>query len=199
MSPYGDAEIYVYPAELWSYITEHRDFVESHIVVIAEDFDTGIEVALETDLSSRLMLSVMRDGKEEESKRITAKEDAMTTCRDYYARYFKPAQDTQDADEEDDDYLQMEIDQREGILCSALEDFVDLAADQSCDFTLSEDDMQMMLDDVLTIIADYGVPVYRPFFIECEDGTTEFVEYPYNTAEETADNNETTPDDRVEI
>ena len=191
---YGDAEIYLYPGELWDYIEENIEELRNVILTIAEDTTKDIEINIEIGSKAdkdEISMTVYDGGKEIDREVLLNKYDATEACRYFYKLYFTDIVDVdedqpeKDQEEEPDvtppeSWLEDRIDEREVILNDALTDFVDIVSDYEVlpDLGTVWDDM---LDDILSIISDYGIPVYRPCYMDDGNGGEVFVEYPYES------------------
>ena len=179
---YGDADIYVFPAELWEYIRENDKLLREHIVVIAEQ--GSCEIALERKKNNDLVVSVLVDDKLIESETIGTKDEAITVCRTYYARYFgnRPEDQIED-DEAEIEAIDHEILLRELELKNIVRELIDVASNYDC-CEIDDIDVASILDEVCGLLNDYGIPVYYPQWIEDENGEEVFVEYPYGDVDE---------------
>lgn len=183
MSMYGNADVYVFPAEVWSYAKENKEQLQKNIVIIAEDGE--YEVTIEREQSGDLLMSVLSDGKLVESERLFSEDDAVIACRTCYSRYFgKPTPESEPEEYDvDTDMCDHEIALRESELLNSIRDLVDVVSDYA-DCKLTEEDELDILTDVCGILSGYGIPVYYPMWVEDEDGNEVFVEYPYEDVEE---------------
>lgn len=188
---YGEAEVGVYPSELWRYINSVRSDLDTTIFILAENQKHGVEVTLTNDCGVPFV-SVTKNGELIAKESVTTRQSAMYTLRDLYDSYLN-SPDVDAADE-----IEVKMEDRDNELLDAMEEFLCVAAGENAEEQNTEfDDNSFceMLDDVLSVIASYGFMIYRPCMIPCgdaDDDMVEYVEYPYN-------DNETTPDDRVEI
>ena len=96
----------------------------------------------------------------------------------------------------DDSILQEEIDNREEELEYAFEDFAKTVG--SGYYGLKLDDADALKEEVFEVFAKY-IRVYRPGWYTDENDEDVFIEYPYEADDDSANNNETTPANRVEI
>ena len=194
-------DIYVYPHDLWKYIQNYKGLLASKIIVIAEDLQHEVEVTLELNADDLVLIRVWKEGKEIESDCILNADDAEYTSEDIYERYFMDCDEEDgeiESDDDDDDaYIAQEIADREDELYAGLETFL-IAVFGDDYYKLDNNSIEELMDSSLQTIADLGYSVYRPTIFEDENGEEIIEEYPYN-AEESDDNTETTPDNRVEI
>lgn len=196
---YGDAEIYVYPVELWKYAITHHTLISKNYVVIAEDSERGIEITVETNEKGSTLISVYISGDRVYSEPVISDADCVRTLGRIYSRFFV-IEDSQyqipgeeeDEDDEDEEAPVDEDDEDEEVpgddededdetivefreieLENAFTDFIEAVLyDDAND--IGDKDFLEMLNDVLDVISLYR-PVYAPRIV---DGVLE--EYPYN-------------------
>ena len=200
---YGESDVYIYPTEVWQYIQENRDYIRDNNVIIAENLRDGVEITLETDQVGSAVIAAYIDDKLVETERVVSYEDAANACRKYYANFLIPKHADYKQEEEIpelDPSIDDEIEMRERELGNTFMDFLDVVLFDE-DLHIMSEEYDELLDEILALISSYGHDVYRPCYLEEDDGTTTFTEYPYgeHTAEEEAEEIETTPGDRVEI
>ena len=185
----GKSDIYVYPEDIWDYITRHRSQLERSIVIVAEDDAYGVEIALELRGKTPVLV-VYIDDREFESDFLTARSQTEEYAREMYDSYLRgySAQDS-DADssdeDEEDSYLDKEIAERDEELRDAFDAFLEAVLGDAFPM-IKADDADEMMDEVLALLSALGCEVYRPCFLDAGDGTEVFVEYPYS---------ETTPEE----
>ena len=177
-------KIYIWPAELWNYYLKQRDdILTSQYVVIAENEDAKREVVLFTDEGDLPHLAAYYDTQgggelllHEES--FYGFDDAMITCRKFYAAYLDDAGEESQADDDnfDEEYCEAEIERREDELFDAFSAFVGVVSDD--EYNINED--CALFDDIMELISSYGYSIYRPMFIEV-NGEKVFDEFPYDS------------------
>ena len=176
-------EVYIWPAELWNFYLSHINDLKDKTYVIAENKVTGREVILHTDSANDSLghLAVYDGDKLVYDEPFSGFDDAMITCRKVYGIYMveKEKGSEESDDDLDDEACQKEIDRRESELYEA---FIDLMDVVSYEYPAKKDEDDM-LNDILDIISSYGYPVYRPMFMETDEGEV-LVEYPYESVEE---------------
>ena len=188
---YGDAEIHVFPLELWRYCNTHRTLIENSEVVIAEDSGRGIEVIVETNERGSIQIAVYVSGNRVYTEPVISPGDCVATLQRIYAKFFildtqkdkEIADDDEDdedeeldeivTEEDDDEDEETVVELREMELQEAFTNFIEAVLyDDAND--VGDDDFLEMLHDVLDVISLYR-PVYAPRIV---DGVLE--EYPYN-------------------
>ncbi len=191
---YGNAEIYVYPVELWKYAITHRTLIANNHVVIAEDSKRGIEITAETDEKGTVLVCVYMSGNRVYSEPVISDADCVRTLGRIYSKYFviedSTNVDAENEDEEDDEEDEDEdndipisddddeddetiVEFRKMELENAFTDFIEAVLYDDAN-EIGDKDFLEMLNDVLDVISLYS-PVYAPRII---DGVLE--EYPYN-------------------
>lgn len=172
-------KIYIWPAELWNYYLDQRDdLLVCQYIVIAENESIQREVVLFTDEKDLPHLAAYHDTQILYEEPFYGFDDAMTTCRKFYAEYLDDAgEETQaDGDNFDEEYCEAEIERREDELLDAFSAFVRVVSDD--EYNINED--SSLFDDIMELISSYGYSIYRPMYIEV-DGQTVFDEYPYDS------------------
>ena len=175
---YGeDVSVYVYPTELWSYIRQNRKLIEENTVVIAENPTDGVEIQI--GFNGRIpCILVLRDNTMVREVPVVSPDDSILTLRDVYDTYLCPSSQQQEDPEEDEETAEIDDDQLcmlrrmelEDAICSFLETVL-------CeDYNLATDaEIDAILEETLSVIASYGLPVYAPTIID-----DRLVEYPYD-------------------
>lgn len=168
------ARINIPPSELWDYFYDNLLDLEDHEILIAENVITGVEIYL-TEFGGRPLIGVFVDNREETEESCVSEADAMMTLEAIYNEYLGDEL----LDEREDEDLRREIEDRDLELSSTFDDFL-LAVYEDKYYAVDEETAAEMLDDVLQYLSErYGMPIYRPMYVEYDDGTVEFEEYPY--------------------
>ena len=178
---YGEADVYVYPSQLWSYIQDNRRLIGESTVIIAERESTSAEVVLYTDESYMPHIAAYRNGKLISDEEIIGRDDASDTCQRIYIKCFVDEDSSdEEAEENENEEVQHEINRRFNELSDALEDFMFVVTDDQVNRDSKE--FEEMLDAVLDVVASYNYSVYFPCYLVAEDGTETFSPYPYEVA-----------------
>ena len=205
-----DVEVLVNPELIFFFAEKNRKDLETSRVLVAKNKVDGS--ALYITLGDDLINFQFDAVPEKDSQRpvmsfeVTDDEDCVNTFWYMIENFIRG--DEEDADEEDDgeeggesktfgevasSLEQNEVAERADIIDSAFDDFLRAVMDEG-DIYDVEDIFYSMLEDVLSIIASYGIYVYRP---EIVNGRIN--RYPYNdTDEETEDDDTEESDDTPE-
>lgn len=191
-----EGEIFVTPEEMWSYFQEKKDVLQSgNMIGIASNELAGIEVFLECD-NGHPLFSVYIDDEFEYSEMAMDEVDCRYTVgriyddyiRNYIRNYIGKELDEIVEDVEEEEIpastatIEDEIYERDVELDDALIDFLNVVLEKSTYsfLSFSDDELQDMKDHFLEYIArKYDIDIYRPMYLEGENGTEEFFEYPY--------------------
>ena len=177
------ARIIVEAGDVWDYFKENKDKLGGSIETIAENEEYGIEILLSADDDLPLIM-VVADNEELDEEAVVSANDCFSTVKDMYDKYL--------TDEvinvlmgNDDDYTTAEelemIDERESAIDDAIYACLDELIPNMFDIV---DDPDELYEDVKDHLCEYlytkhGISVYRPMYLENEDGTDEFCEFPY--------------------
>ncbi len=177
------ARIIVEASDVWDYFMEHKSDLVSSIRMIAENQEYGIEIFLTKD-DDLPLITVTADDDEIWSEAVVSRNDCASTVKEIYDTYLSQEvmnvlmgeNDGHTAAEEME-----EIDEREMELDDAIYGCLMAIAPNLFDIA---DDPDELCEDLKDHICEYlytqhGISVYRPMYLETEDGTDEFVEFPY--------------------
>lgn len=200
---------YVLPEKVWELFDKNESRLNGKIVEIAENTDTGYSLCVTIERGTRLV-QVYRNGELEKEDVVVNRSDCTDVVCFMIDTFMIPLGDyapsveeekSEDGendlpidDEEDDgeEKPEDEVYEREDELSLAVWDFIETAITDrhgavNQDYwldTLSEEDIQDILDEFLTVLSGkYGLPVYRPTLIE-DDETREmhYTQYPYGNS-----------------
>lgn len=175
---YGDdVSVYVYPTELWTYIRNNPELIRENKVVIAENPADGVEIQVGFDADIPYIL-VFQDEALVRKEPLVSLEDSIITLRVIYSTYLIPPSPQQEDPEEDEETAEIDDEQLcmlrrielEDAICSFMETV--LCEDYNL---VSDEEIDAILEETLSVIASYGLPVYAPTIID-----DELVEYPYD-------------------
>lgn len=173
------AEINLHPQDFVDVFYDHITSFEDCLVEIAKDEEKKTFIYL-TGREGFPYIIVKVNGEVKEETEIIGFNEA-DTLNECYKTYL--GADCMGSEGEEDS-TEQEIDRREEELMTAWESFLRVALDENFDSSFCEgntSDIESSMDDVLTMLGyDYQWFVYRPMFIQNEDGTEEYEEYPYN-------------------
>lgn len=176
--------IVVEPNKVWEWVKEHSEEFSPGMRVIASNPSYGIEICIIGGTGEIPTIFVLADGEEIDEETCVSQNDCTITVKKFYDKYL--SDNIVNALMSDDDSLTEEeeldkIDDRELELDDALYEFLQTLIPNLFDVI---NDVDELCDDLKDSICEYlykkyGISVYRPMFLECEDGTEEFTEYPY--------------------
>lgn len=189
--------IHITPEKVWGYFFDHFEELQTKMHLIAENPDFGIEIYVTED-ESMPQFVVQADSVQVYVEDTYNEKDCTRTAQEIYDDYLtekviNKLLDPQDDDDDEsvgyDDYeyedgdLQESIDDREATLEWAMREFLEIVLDSSNVFANSEIDLivEDCLDHILEYVArKHGVDIYRPMWIEYDDGEVECEDYPYD-------------------
>ena len=175
---YGDdVSVYVYPTELWTYIRNNPELIRENKVVIAENLTDGVEIQIGFECGVPC-IRVFRDDFLVREVPVVSLDDSIITLRSVYSTYLIPPSPQQEDPEEDEETAEIDDEQLcmlrrielEDAICSFMETV--LCEDYNL---VSDEEIDAILEETLSVIASYGLPVYAPTIID-----DELVEYPYD-------------------
>lgn len=180
-------KIVVQAEDLWKYFQANKpDFATSmHEIASNDEFGTVVFVTEEDGLPK---LVVFLDGDEIYSEITVSAADCEKTAKKIYSDYLtsKVVDILMDKDAGEDEYSRLDletmIDDRELELDDALLMFFgEIFKDDACmDYYLDDDMIEDVKEHFLEYLArKWELPIYRPMFLEDEDGEEFFEEYPY--------------------
>lgn len=179
----GKINVLVVPESIWQYYTSHKKELKKSTKLVAcnEDFDIEIHI---TDEDGVLNAMVYLSNVEVARKEITDSASANGVMTGMYQKYIFGAKDfidsrQQEIDEADEQDM---IGVREMELDDAIYDVLDTFCGSAFDFRYDgTQELFENLKDVIceTLYAEYGIEVYRPMYLEDDDGNKEFCLYPY--------------------
>lgn len=177
------ARIIVEAGDVWDYFKENKDKFGDSIETIAENEEYGIEILLSADDDLPLIM-VVADNEELDEEAAVSANDCFRTVKDMYDKYLT-SEVINILIGDSEEYTAAEeleiIDEREteidGAIYACLEELVPNMFDVV-------DDADDFCDDVKEHLCEYlytkhGISIYRPMYLENEDGTDEFFEFPY--------------------
>lgn len=185
------------PADcVWGFFHSKLEQMKKEMVAIAENKETGYTIYL-TEGSGFPVLSVCKGDAPPEYEELTpTQEDCLEAVKRLYVRFLLPTTveyDSAPKEEVDDCYdddlyelREMEMFQRDAILQAAMSDLLDVVLyyDDPNASTLADlgaDFIEEVLSTFLQYLADdHGFEVYRPMYVESEDGCETYSEFPYN-------------------
>lgn len=175
--------IYVEPECVWEYFKQNEKDIDNSMVVIAENTKYGVEVYIsKRGLCPELLVAL--DTEEIDSQVCIGEEECADIARYFYEEYLSDEsagvllgdfEDTSPSDEA------MMIDDRELEIDDAVYALLyTLLGDEGIEYGYIDDLCEDLKDRMCSFLyTDYDISIYRPMYLETEDGTNEFYEYPY--------------------
>lgn len=169
--------------DVWEYFTEHKEELFNSMKMIAENQEYGIEIYLtENDGLPVVMVSV--DGEEIAEEAAVSTNDCAYTVKEIYDKYLSKNVISILMGEEEEYTIAEEleiIDDREAELDNAVYECLMAFAPDLLDIVEDPDETCEDLKDHLCeyLYKKHDISVYRPMYLENDEGTDEFFEYPY--------------------
>lgn len=176
-------DIILEPSEVWDYFQRNAGKLQSSYHLIASNDEYGAEIYISADSYGEAQIIAELDGDRMETTVVSNAEECEKVCHSVYDDYLTPsavstATQTEDEgiDREDGEFY---IEKREQELDDATYDFLMVALDGEY-----QEDMDTIIETAkerfLEFIArEMKLPVFRPMYLEDEDGEEFFSEYPY--------------------
>lgn len=175
------------PSEVWDYCVQHAESLAGSSKLIADNIMSGAQVYLSLFGDIPTIFACV-DSEEVDEEPIRDEEDCKETVEMFYDRYLDDFIDEAIVDSvsgttRDDE--EMLIDEREIEISDTIADMVEALVPNIYDM---EDDMGEICEELADLICEFlyrnhGISVYRPMYLECEDGGEEFCKHPYEEME----------------
>ena len=196
MNVQQDYKIYIPFNEVWDFYTDHKERLKEEYVLIAENPELEREIYLTMEEGKQYpTVNVFHGELPIYTEVMVSEADARRSVREIYTKYLFPV--NADVDESDDlserrgeydsDSMTLQemedaVYERDDQLLLGMQDFLEVIFDDADLWNLmSLGEVEDLLDDFLTHLADIGFLVYRPRIIADDDtGKDVFVSYPYN-------------------
>lgn len=177
------ARIIIEASDVWDYFNENKEELFNSIKMIAENSEYGIEIYL-TESESLPTVMVSADGEEIDEETSVSANDCARTVKEFYDKYLSKdvvnilmgeGEERTTAEE-----LEM-IDEREEEIDDAVYVLLTELVPSLFDIAEDPDELCEELKDHICeyLYKEHGISVYRPMYLEDDDGTDEFFEYPY--------------------
>lgn len=192
--------VHLKSSDAWSFFQKNKVRLGKEMVVIAENTDTDHTICLEEEQGLPLV-SVYRADKRLCEEGAVSEKDCEDTVKGVYFKYLfpvkvvvadLPAKGKNEVEEDDglleedispEQMIEDEIYLREDSLEFAVTDFLEVLLSCSGPEQIKKlygDIIQDFLDRVCTVLAeDFLISVYRPTWIDDDEGNPQYVEYPY--------------------
>lgn len=187
-------EIIIEAPNLWDYYLKHNDVLLKEMHKVAQNKDFGTEIYV-TSENGYLSFLVTADDNTVYETTVLTKTDCDSVARYLYDNYLTDKFLTIVGNsfyESDDEEFTLETDDD---LIKAREDSLDEAVQAFVEAVVIEDDDYLYINDFTEVYEDlkehfleymyrkHNIPIYRPMFLEDEDGEEFFEEYPYDCLE----------------
>lgn len=169
--------IILYPSEVWGFFQNHKIELERGLYRIAEN--TNLKVSISNDDGSLKIVVVSADDCILDVAWANDERECQNIVGDIYLRHLGYVDDEIDLDDEDVYINQEIIAERENEIDVLFQNFLfDLLPDTD------EDIIATAADDIKEHVLEYiarkhRLPIYRPMYLEGEDGKDFYSEYPY--------------------
>lgn len=165
--------ILIYPDEIWDYIKDNKEALESEDEEIAYDTKTDVGVYLGITNGIPSITAVL--DVEEIDMAVLTEENVERVVREFYDEYLldeAPFAATESTEDED---IKERKDELECL-------FEDLLINVFGDSDFTPDEEKEVLEDILKYLADKFPErhIYRPCYMVSETGEEVFEEYPYD-------------------
>lgn len=178
-------KVFVLASEVWSYFQEHKNEFERSMHKIAGNEEFGVEIFV-TESKGLPSVIVTVDDEEVLEERVSNERDCEVIVKEIYDDYLTNKVLKVLSGSADDDLSESELEgmimEREDELSSAVCEFIEAVVPN--EFEALVDDPDEVIEDIkdhfLEYLArKYGFNIYRPMFLEYDDGVEELSEYPY--------------------
>lgn len=182
------ARIIIEANDVWNYLMSHKTELASSMKLIAENQEYGIKIFLACDSHTKYgdspAIVVAADDDEIRWEPVVDRVDCTDTVKAMYDTYLSQRVVNAFIDEDNERTIAEEleeIDERETELDDAIYECLVAIIPDLFDIV---DDPDELCEDLKDHICEYlythhEISVYRPMYLEVEDGTDEFVEFPY--------------------
>lgn len=168
-----ESNIIVSPERVWSYFNEHKHELKTDMILIAESGNGLLGIYITEENGYLQFIVEDCDERIDENIAINAS-DCESTARGLYFEYLDCDYVLENGEDEE-----VTIDEREDELSVIFENLIiDILGNNYL-----EDNIETVSDikeHTLEYMArKHGIPIYRPMFLEDEDGCKFYSEYPY--------------------
>lgn len=172
--------VMIAPSEVWTYFQEHKDELKTEMCKIANSPYGSWEVWISNEDDNLRIIVADTDDDIIDEGWATTERECLDIVGDIYSCYVSYADDETTFVGEDDYINQEIIDKRENEIDVLFRNMLFDLLDNSVD----EDAIEEIADDVKEHTLEYiarkhGMPIYRPMYLEDEDGKDFYAEYPY--------------------
>lgn len=192
--------IYIEAEEAWDYAVNHQDELAEKEELLAEDEDFGISVhmSIEEGIAEDILITFMvfQDDDEIYMDFCENAEECQEALKYIYNKYlsgninefmdlgYNDYLEKNDCENDTEENIDDAILSREMELDDAVADLLDIVAPNFLLEANCDDGIDRLKDLICEhLYTDFNISVYRPMFLENEDGEDEFFEYPYEEME----------------
>lgn len=175
-------EIILKPNEVWKYAMDHFAWLKNDSFVIGENKESGIEITLSAE-DEYPVIVVTSDDEEVDYQVVKSSADCEATVSEIYDTWLSSnvAASALAKNEIDKESERENIDQRENELDEAIDW---LLSEIAPDYMDQVEDLEDVFSDMKDMICEYlytkcGISVYRPMYLENENGVDEYYDFPY--------------------
>ena len=177
------ARIIIEASDVWDYFMEHKSKLANSLEMIAENQEFGIGIFLTEDDNLPLIMATV-DGEAIEEEAAVSEKDCENTVSEMYDKYVSGDVASILLGENNERTVAEEIeliDEREIEIDDAVYTCLMELAPNLFDIIDDPDELCNDLKDHICkyLYLQHGISVYRPMYLEDEDGIDEFVEFPY--------------------
>lgn len=191
--------VYIAAEKVLDFFRKNKVRLREEQILIAENTETNYQVYLDIDEALDRPVVRVFYGDRFESESSVPESIIISSVNEIYDKYLEPVEETQDSVDGDDEFLTAEDEQaiddliyeREDALELAVSDMLDVFLEQAQDDEVPTDPatlkrrQKQIAQDIVDSLAEflittYGISIYRPTWMDMEDGTTEAVDYPYS-------------------
>ena len=182
-------------SEIWEMFQKRKEYFRTHMEIIAENPEFEVVIYLsEEDRGTTMLPSIVVCIEQNEvySEAAVNEHDCEQTVKKIYFEYLNEERlinmmlkEDDEVDEHERALLEDEIEQRDCELYDAVDLLLDTFLNEGLDRIVGYADADNIRTEVVDHLCEYlytehGLSVYRPMFLEDEDGEDFFEEFPYD-------------------
>ena len=180
----NSVKVYVNPNGVWDYFTENKNSLREKTVIIACNEDTGNEICLTCESNFPTVEVFVDNTMCEKYQGINALDIRSETTRLYAEYLLAPKRTEKKKKLSTEEQINRKINERDEELLNAFREFLSVVWIDRPEFFfdgIEESEIQEILDETLDNIGyDHGISIYRPCYMEGDDGEEFFTPYPYD-------------------
>ena len=164
--------IFVEPEDVWDYVEDHTEDLETAMHIIASDESDGIIIYITVDDDDNPFISVTQDSEEIYTEYCVNDKDCERTVRKVYNDFLDDNNVVEETFEE-------KMEDREFDLDSAVINFL-CEVDENAGHNFNNEEIEEIKDHFLEFLArNYDIEIYRPMVLVTATGEEFTSEYPY--------------------